>query len=46
MTTLTAWRFDSAGGAEAALQTLERLQSQRLIDVLDGALVTWLGRAA
>jgi uncharacterized membrane protein len=41
MTTLTAWKFDSTEGAEAALQTLERLQSQRLIDILDGALVTW-----
>ena len=41
MTTLTAWKFDSVGGARNALQVLERLQKQELIQLVDGAIVTW-----
>ncbi|MBV9579737.1 MAG: DUF1269 domain-containing protein [Chloroflexi bacterium] len=41
MATLTAWKFDSAGGADNALATLERLQRQQLITLIDGAVVTW-----
>ena len=41
MTTLTVWKFDSAGGARNALQVLERLQKQELIQIVDGAIVTW-----
>ena len=41
MATFTVWKFDSAGGAEDALNTLERLQKEELITLEDGALVTW-----
>jgi uncharacterized membrane protein len=41
MATFTVWKFDSAGGAENALATLERLQKEELIQVIDGAVVTW-----
>jgi uncharacterized membrane protein len=41
MATLTVWKFPSAGGADEAIRTLEQLQSQELIKVLDGAVVSW-----
>ncbi|OLT21105.1 hypothetical protein BJF78_08545 [Pseudonocardia sp. CNS-139] len=41
MATLTVWKFDTADGARAALDTLERLQKQELIRVEDAAVVTW-----
>jgi uncharacterized membrane protein len=41
MATLTAWRFDTADGARNALTTLERLQKEELIDVVDAAVVSW-----
>jgi uncharacterized membrane protein len=41
MATLTVWKFDSAGGARDALDVLERLQKQELIQVVDAAIVTW-----
>jgi len=41
MTTLTAWKFGSEGGARNALQVLERLQKQELIQIVDAAIVTW-----
>jgi uncharacterized membrane protein len=41
MATLTAWKFDSAEGARNALTTLERLQREQLITLIDGAVVTW-----
>jgi uncharacterized membrane protein len=41
MATLTVWRFRTAGGADDALHTLERLQKEELITVHDGAVVTW-----
>lgn len=41
MATLTVWKFDTATGAGAALATLEQLQKQELIQILDGAVVTW-----
>ena len=41
MATLTVWKFETAQGAEEALGTLEELQKQELIQVLDGAVVTW-----
>ena len=31
MATFTVWKFDSAGGADEALATLERLQKEELI---------------
>jgi len=39
--TFTVWKFDSATGAEDALSTLERLQSEELVTVVDAAVVTW-----
>ncbi|WP_433298813.1 DUF1269 domain-containing protein [Pseudonocardia sp. CA-142604] len=41
MATLTVWKFDTADGAQNALTTLERLQKQELIRVVDAAVVTW-----
>ncbi|MEJ2862034.1 DUF1269 domain-containing protein [Actinomycetospora flava] len=41
MATLTAWKFPTPDGAEQALATLEQLQKQELIQVLDAAVVTW-----
>ncbi|GAA4935174.1 putative membrane protein [Actinomycetospora succinea] len=41
MATLTAWKFPTPEGAEQALATLERLQKEELIQVLDAAVVTW-----
>jgi uncharacterized membrane protein len=41
MATFTVWKFDSAGGAEGALSTLERLQKEELISLQDAAIVTW-----
>jgi uncharacterized membrane protein len=39
--TFTVWKFHTADGAEGALGTLERLQSEELITVQDAAVVTW-----
>jgi uncharacterized membrane protein len=39
--TFTVWKFHTADGAESALSTLERLQSEELITVQDAAIVTW-----
>lgn len=41
MATLTALRFSSPGGADAAVATLEALQKQELIKVHDAATVSW-----
>ena len=41
MATLTVWKFDSAGGAQNALTLLERMQKEELLQVNDGAYVTW-----
>jgi uncharacterized membrane protein len=41
MATLTAWKFDSPYGADDALATLEKLQSEALINVQDAAIVSW-----
>jgi uncharacterized membrane protein len=39
--TFTVWKFHTADGAESALETLERLQSEELIKVHDAAVVSW-----
>jgi uncharacterized membrane protein len=39
--TFTVWKFHTADGAESALDTLERLQSEELIKVQDAAVVSW-----
>ena len=41
MTTSTVWKFDSEGGARNALQVLERLQKEELLQVVDAAILTW-----
>jgi uncharacterized membrane protein len=41
MTTLTVWKFDSAEGAQKALDLLGTLTSQRLIQILDADIVSW-----
>src|SRR6478752_3682049 len=41
MATLTVWKFADPSGAEKALETLEGLQKQALIELLDGAVVSW-----
>ena len=41
MATLTAFRFDTVGGADNALGVISMLQEQQLIAVLDAALVSW-----
>lgn len=41
MAALTAWKFASPYGADDALATLEKLQSEQLIQVQDAAVVSW-----
>jgi uncharacterized membrane protein len=45
MATLTAWKFATPYGADDALATLEKMQSEQLIQVQDAAVVSWeMGR--
>ena len=41
MATLTVWKFDSPGGADEALTTLEMLSKQELVKIHDAATVAW-----
>jgi uncharacterized membrane protein len=41
MGTMTVWKFDSADGAQGALDLLSRLQKEQLIKVTDAAYVSW-----
>ena len=41
MATLTAWKFSTPQGADIALEKLEKLQSEQLINVQDAAVVSW-----
>ncbi len=41
MQTLTVLEFPTAEGADRMLNTLENLQEQQLIQIDDGAIVTW-----
>ncbi|GAB4442564.1 MAG: DUF1269 domain-containing protein [Chloroflexi bacterium OHK40] len=41
MASLTVLKFPTEGGAEQVLSTLESLQKQQLITILDAATVTW-----
>ncbi len=41
MATLTVWKFDTAGGAETASRTLQRLSRESLVVVHDAAVVEW-----
>ena len=47
MATLTVWKFDSETGAQRALELLERMQKEELIQINDAAYVYWpTGRKA
>ena len=41
MSSFTVWRSEQADGADRALRTLEQLQKEQLINVNDGAVVSW-----
>ena len=41
MATLVAIKFPTTEGAQTMLNTLENLQKQQLIQIEDGAIVTW-----
>jgi uncharacterized membrane protein len=41
MATLTVWKFHDAFGAERAVEKLQQLQKQGLIQVHDAAMVSW-----
>jgi uncharacterized membrane protein len=41
MTTLTVWKFDSPTGATEAMAKLAGVQQQRLIEIMDAAIVEW-----
>src|SRR6266700_4949104 len=41
MATLVVLKFPTAQGADVMLSTLESLQKQQLIQVIDGAILTW-----
>jgi len=41
METLTVWKFDDPETAQTAMEVLEGLHKQRLIDVVDAARVSW-----
>jgi uncharacterized membrane protein len=41
MATLVVLKFPTAQGADTMLSTLESLQKQQLIQVVDGAILTW-----
>ena len=41
MGTMTVWKFESARGAESALELLERLQKEELLQINDAAYVYW-----
>ncbi len=41
MATLTVWKFDTATGAQEALDKLAELSKQQLIQIQDAAVVSW-----
>jgi uncharacterized membrane protein len=41
MADLTVWKFDTAEGANAALDKLADLQKQHLVQIIDAAVVSW-----
>jgi uncharacterized membrane protein len=41
MATLTVWTFDSATGANDALEKVKTLRQQQLLELQDAAIVTW-----
>ncbi|WP_315097834.1 DUF1269 domain-containing protein [uncultured Cellulomonas sp.] len=41
MTTFTAWKFDTADGAARAAETLRQAQGDRLVRIVDHAVISW-----
>ncbi len=41
MATLTVWKFDDTSGAASAVSTLEELQKEGLIRLIDAAIIEW-----
>jgi uncharacterized membrane protein len=41
MASLTVWKFQTVYGADAALEKLQMMQQQQLINVQDAAVVSW-----
>jgi uncharacterized membrane protein len=41
MATMTVWKFEAADGAQKALDLLERMQKEELIQINDAAYVYW-----
>lgn len=41
MTTFTAWKFDTVGGAAHAVSALTNAQADGLVKIVDHAVVTW-----
>lgn len=41
MTAFTVWKFETPGGAAAAAKSLRQAQKDRLVKVLDYAVVSW-----
>src|SRR5262245_6663807 len=41
MASLTVWKYDTPAGAQKALDLLQGLSTQRLIEVLDAAILSW-----
>lgn len=41
MATMTVFKFQSSGGAQAALSTVQDLQKQQLLTLQDAAIVQW-----
>jgi uncharacterized membrane protein len=41
MASLTAWKFDNPDGAQQALDKLQELSKQELIQIQDAAIVSW-----
>lgn len=41
MTTFTVWKFEDQGGAEHAAALLKRAEDDRLVTLVDHAVVTW-----
>jgi uncharacterized membrane protein len=39
--TLTVWKFDDPDGAREAVRSLERMQKENLLTILDFAVVSW-----
>jgi uncharacterized membrane protein len=46
MTTFTAWKFDTADGAQHAADALKAAEDDRLVKVIDRAVITWPEGAA